>query len=287
LNLRAGRYDLRSYIRTASGLFLFEASYLRADDGQWVSLQDCTELTGVNSGSFVMKSDLAKSPSTWPRSIMLMYTADGIDGSTSSGVTAQAARVDLLPYSPGRASGVGATVTGAGLKSWSTVNGSAYLLGEEFPLRAQFEVQYEGMASGSFNLTIGAPYSAYPLNAPDGELVLGTTLNGAPVSNATIDLLGRGNTPVPFQTDGVGNLSLILPPGDYNLTATYGGHSAFEPVEVFANSTSSALLDFGTSAPSPVLILLGAVGVAVGGVNVLVWTGYVRKRRLALPGPSK
>jgi hypothetical protein len=287
MNLRAGRYDLRSYVRSPSGLLLFEAPYLLTADGQWISLQGCTQLSTVDSDSFVMESNLAMGTSTWPRSVLLMYTSNGVDGSTQANVSALDARVELLPYSQGKLAGVGGSVSGGGVENWDSFNGSVYLIGQRFPLQAQIDVSYEGLTAASTNITMAQPYSVYVLESQDGGLTLHASLNGAPVANTTVYLSGQGNSQVPFLTNGAGNFSLFLPPGGYNLTASFGGHTASASVRVSANSTGSGLLDFGSQLPAPLLIALVAGGVAAGGVNVFVWTSYIRRRRLTKPGNDR
>ena len=284
LNLRAGRYDLRLYFRSYSGLLLFEAPYLLTGEGEWISLQTCNQLLSVNSNSFEMVANIAKGPPTWPRSLLLMYSVDGIDASTQSNVSGLAARVQLLPYSPGEVSGVGGTASGSAIAAWDSYNGSVYLIGTSFPLQARFDVRYEGITTDSFSMTLSSPYSVYDLDAPDGELMLQSALNGSPLANSTISLSFQGGPLLPFQTNGHGNLTLVLPPGDYNLTASYDNHTSAVSMEVGPNSTSSGVLDFESLTPPVILVALAVVAVAAVGVNVLVWINTLRKKRLSMPG---
>jgi len=284
LSLRVGRYDLRFYFRSSSGLLLFEAPYLLTGEGAWISLQTCGQLLNVNSNSFEMAANLVMAPSTWPRTLLLMYSDDGIDASTQSNISALVARVQLLAYSPGKVSGVGATASGSAVADWDSYNGSVYLIGASFPLQARFDVQYEGISTDSIGMTLNSPYSVYNLGAPDGEATLQSSLNGSPLANSTISLSAQGGTPLPFKTDGHGNLTLTLPPGDYNLTASYDDYTSALSMGVGANSTSSGVLDFGSPAPSLLVIGLAVVAVAAAGVNVILWIDIIRKKRLSERG---
>jgi len=216
--------------------------------------------------------------------LLLMYSDDGIDASTQSNITALVVRVQLLAYSPREVSGVGATASGSAVAAWDSYNGSVYLIGASFPLQARFEVMYEGITTDSIDMNLNSPYSIYNLGAPDGEVILQSSLNGSPLANNTISLSAQGGPPLPFKTDGHGNLTLALPPGDYNLTASYDDYSTALSLAVGANSTSSGILDFGSPTPSLLVIGLAAVAVAAAGVNVFVWIGIIRKKRLSRRG---
>lgn len=280
LNLRVGRYDLRSYVRTSSGLIPFDTPYLRTNATGWVSLNQCTELTDVNSNSFVMASDLDNSNSTWPRLLYTLYTSGGIDGFTVTKINAAEARIDLVTaINFHRLAGEGAVVTGSGLQVWDTFNGSIYLLGDRFPLSLSVNVTFDGVTSESFNISVSQPYSSVQLPIPTGGIAIHTSSSGAPLANVTVDISLPGSNPAQFKTNNQGNLAITLPPGAYDVTSSYAGYSVSQTIQVISGEVTDVTLELRPPAYPVVLIILGTVLVAGVGLNFLVWRAYANRRR--------
>lgn len=279
LNLRVGRYDLRSYVRGPSGLVSFDTPYLKVNDTRWLSLAGCTQLSDVTSSTFVMTTNLDDSNSTWPREVYTMYAANGLDSFSVSKVQAGPARIDILGPGPSqKVSRVNATLTGAGVQGWASYNSSVYILGDSFPLVVSLQVSFAGVTSRTFNITIDEPYSHIPLRTSVGQLLVQTTVNGTPLANDTIYVSTPGSRPTAFKTGGTGNFALTLPPGQYNVTSTYGGSTVTDILSVQAGSKTNSTLELGSQDLLPILLVFGAILIAAAGLNLLVWQGY-RKRK--------
>ena len=114
LNLRNGSYELRSYVRTSSGISTYEAAYLLVNGSAWVSLASCSQFAQVSSGSFQLSAPLNGTASSWPTTLIMTYDDQGINSFTVSGVPAPETRIGLGNATQAVGLGkAGVTVSGA------------------------------------------------------------------------------------------------------------------------------------------------------------------------------
>ena len=105
-----------------------------------------------------------------------------------------------------------------------------------------------GTSSYNFNVLDGFVYNIFTNGIPNGVICSGRVLaaGGAPVANATVGYsrqggitggngIVSGNDVGYVVTDAKGIYALILAPGRYTITATSGGASAVDAVELTAN----------------------------------------------------
>jgi Carboxypeptidase regulatory-like domain len=276
---REGRYDLRVFVRGPSGLGAYESPYLMTNSRGWVALSSCTQLSSVESGTFVMSSSLDDSNSTWPRLLYSMYTAGGVDSYAVSAVPVAEGRIDL-----GNAAGaenllsVGLSVSGAGNGTWDAYDGGIYVVGTHFPLPLTVSVNFEGVTSESFDVTIQRPFTFVRLGVAAGSLTVHAAAQGSSVANATVEISAGQAQPASFRTDSQGNVTVTLPPGAYSVTAIYSGRVSTGEAQVSAGGNALVTLDLGAQSLPLGLYALITILVAAGVLDVVVWRAYLERR---------
>jgi hypothetical protein len=276
--LRPGRYDLRVFVRGPSGLTSYEAPYLMESGETWISLGGCTQLADVATNPFALASSLDASNSTWPRQLITMYSQGGVESYTLTRVPSTEARIDVKSGSGGTLDGVSLALEGQGIQSWDAFGHSLYLVGTDFPVQATVVVDFEGVTSESLNLTLASPFSTGSLKVDAGVLQVQTTVQGRPLQNASLFISEVGSNPVGFVSGANGSKSLVLPPGEYNVTAAFSGKSVSKLVQVLAGETVAVALD--SNPPQPPLLLYALALLLVVGIaaNIYAWRAYAERR---------
>jgi hypothetical protein len=107
-----------------------------------------------------------------------------------------------------------------------------------------------GTSSYNFNVLDGFVYNIFTNGIPNGVICSGRVLaaGGTPVANATVSYSRQGgNTTGSVVTDAKGIYAFILEPGRYTVSASSGGASAVDAVELTANVGLRLSLPYGYS----------------------------------------
>ena len=280
--LHYGRFDLRTYVRTTSGLSLYEAPYLRTDSGDWIALTGCTSLIDVSTGVFTLSTSLDASNSTWPRQLYTMYDLGGVESYSVIPVAANETAIHLTDYPFHRPlSGVAINASAPGVLpgQWEAYDSTVYLLTPNFPSDVSIRISFSGVVTEVVKTTVPAPYWPETLSIKVGTLQASVLYQGSAVANATYSISSPGTNAIEVKPNSLGALSIELPPGSYTVSASYHGTSTSEPVNVVVGQTSSATLGLNPP-PFPILLYL-LVGVAIAAVlaNILIWRQYLLRRR--------
>jgi len=280
--LHYGRFDLRVYVRTTSGLSLYEAPFLRTASGGWIALSDCTSMVNVSSGVFTLSTSLDASNSTWPRQLYTMYDQSGVESYSVAPVAANETAIHLTDYPFHRPlTGVVINASAPGITGgqWDAYNSTVYLLAPSFPSTVSIEVSFGGVVTEVVKTTIPTSYWPETLSIKAGTLQASVVYQGKAVANATYSLSTTGATPVAVKSNSLGTLSVQLPPGNYTVSASYQGTSTSEAVGVGVGQTTSATLELNPPPFPTLLYLLVGVAVATALANVLIWRQYLLRRR--------
>jgi hypothetical protein len=281
--LREGRFDLRIFERTAAGLFLHDSQFLRELSGQWISLGGCTIVEDVESPTFTLTTNLDSFNSSWPRDLFTMYDINGQESYSISPVPGKEAAIHLKSFPDGNPlTGVGITASASGLQAsdWDAHASSVYVLTSGLEEEISIRLSYSGVVTQTFNVSIAGLYTSKSVSIPAGTLDASATLQGKALTNATISVAAPGSPPTVVTPGTSGILSILLPPNNYTLSASYQGTSQKEAVPVTAGHVTTANLDL-TQASLPVLLYaLAAVGVAGVILNVLIWRQYIERRKV-------
>jgi len=281
--IRQGRFDLRVFDRTASGLALHDAQLLRTAGGAWIPLGGCTSRASAFSSELSVTTDLNSANSTWPRQLLTMYSMSGVESYTEIPVPRGEAAVHFRTYPDGGPlTGVSFTASMAGLASsdWDVASSSVYLMTSGLPGLLSIRLSFSGIVFETVNVTVAGPYSSKTLSMAAGTLTVSATQQGKTLANATISVGAQGSPPVAIKTGAPGSSSILLPPGNYSVSASYSGVSSSRSASVTPGHISSVSLDL-TQQSVPVLlyalIALGAGGVAV---NIFLWRQYLERRKV-------
>jgi len=280
--LRQGRFDLRVFDRTTSGLSLHDAQFLRTSNGTWLSLNSCTSLVNLNSHEVFLTTNLDSANTSWPRHLFTMYSLNGEESYSETAVPGAEAAIHLKDFPEGRPlSGVTITPSAQGLLSsdWDASNSSVYFDGG-IPSTVTLGLSFSEVALENLNVTIPGPYSSKTLSVVAGTLVASAILQGKTLTNATISVGTPGSPPVVIKQSTPGTSLLLLPPGIYNVSATYSGVSSNEPVSVTEGHISTVTVDLDQPAFPTTLYLLAAVGAAGVAANIFIWRQYIERRKV-------
>ena len=279
LPMRYGRYTLRTYLRTQSGLSVIESEYLLTQQSGWVSTSSCSSLAVVVAQAFQTTSDLSMPTSRWPRSILMMYGVGGVEGYSQVTLPSIGSAVGLsLPLPNATLNGIGVSATGKELQDWSFSAGSLYVITGRYPADITVRLDFGGAASEVQNVTVPQPYWRGSLVFPAGILRAYVTRGGSPLSNATFTVSSAsGTSGLPNKA---GSLTAVLPPGNYTVTARFQGVSDSQDVSIVNGRVKSISLAVESSGFPILLYVEAALGVAGVVLAILVWRRYLQQRSL-------
>ena len=281
--LRQGRFDLRVFERTTAGLSLQDAPFLRTSNGTWISLEGCTSMASVSSREFVVATDLDSANSSWPRHLFTLYTMNGQESYSESDVPGREAAIHLKDSPEGKPlMGVTITASATGLQpsEWDAFSSAVYVLTSGLPSTISIGLSFGGVVDENLNVSVPGPYTSKSLSVQAGTLVASATFQGKTQPNATIAVAAAGSQPVAIGSKGQGSVSILLPPGNYTLSATYAGNSVSKVVLVSEGHISTANLEFSRPSFPTLLYALAATGVLGLLLNVFVWRQYVERRKV-------
>jgi hypothetical protein len=280
--IRQGRFDVRIFDRTSAGLALHDAQFLRTANGTWVQLGGCTSQAKAYTAQLSLTTDLDSANSTWPRQLLTMYSMIGMESYTEVGIPGSEAAFHIRDFPDGKPlTGVGITPSAPGLipSEWDVTNSSVYLLTTSLPGAIAVRLSFSGVALDTLNVSIPGPYSSKSLAVDAGTLDVSASQSGKTLPNSTMSVATAGSQPVVVKQAPLGGASLLLPPGNYTVSATYGGVSSSRGVVVTPGHISSVSLDL-TQQPVPVALYL-LIAAGIGGIiaNIFLWRQYLERRK--------
>lgn len=280
LPFRTGRYTMRTFFRSASGLLVTENELLLRSGGRWFSLSECESLVAVSGQTFALRTDLNQSASAWPVRMYTMFSSGGVEGYSTEPITEVASTVDLVPALPNAPFyGFEALASGRYLQDSEFSGGSLYLVGTRYPLDVTIRMVFSNVTTRSVNFTVPSPNTRNPMILETGVLVASLTVQGKIDNNATFEVSAPGNPPALLKPTTNGILELLLPPGNYTVRATKGGETASASVELKQGGVTSAELELGGGPASVLLYGLLAVGLVGIAANAFVWRRFIRLRK--------
>jgi hypothetical protein len=280
--IRQGRFDARVFDRTVSGLVLHDAEFLRTVNGTWVSLTSCTSRENAYSSVLPLTTNLDSSNSTWPRQLLTMYTMAGIESYSETAIPGGEAALHFKDFPDNNPlTGVAFSPSGPGLEEleWDAANSSVYLLTSSYPSDVSIRLSFSGIAFETLNMSILAPYTSKSFHVDAGTLVVSASQQGKVVANATLSVGAMGSQLQAVKASAAGSASILLPPGEYNVSASYGGVSSSRVATVAPGHISSISLDLTQQSVPVDLYLLAGLGGAGLIANVFLWRLYLQRRK--------
>jgi hypothetical protein len=173
-----------------------------------------------------------------------------------------------------------ASATGLQPSEWDAFSSAVYVLTSGLPSTISIGLSFGGVVDENLNVSVPGPYTSKSLSVQAGTLVASATFQGKTQPNATIAVAAAGSQPVAIGSKGQGSVSILLPPGNYTLSATYAGNSVSKVVLVSEGHISTANLEFSRPSFPTLLYALAATGVLGLLLNVFVWRQYVERRKV-------
>ena len=275
LHLRTGRFTLREFFESASGLSVHQNQVLIPDNSTWLSLDGCTSTSTSLGSSFSLSTSLQQPASDWPRGLYVMYKEEGVEtfSETPLEIMPAVVKVSAFPWGENLTDSQIAVVPGPAIDRFVLDNATIYLMAKEYP--AQLSVAFSGGEEQS--LQIDQPFSINDLNVNSSKLDVGTLLNGKALSGAAVSLRS-GNATVARASARNGATTFYLPQGNYTVEAMFGNSTQVDSVVAQAGRESNVTFDFvaTTNAPSSYLLIgTGIVGIAA---SLWVWIRVYRRR---------
>ncbi len=223
-NLRLGRYVVRGYFDSSSGLAVAQTTVLREAGGSWFWLSACNPFT-VSGTSFSKRVNLAENPSTWPSKLYFMYQYDGIEGYSVLPLQINLARLDFLGQ-PGNVPLSGFTYSlsnSSDIEASGAYSGSVYVIAKNYPLSLTVTPMIGSEALNSVRVNITRPFSDSQIFIPIGKLTVEVTNNSKPDIGADVTISNSQGASLGSNIPAGGNTSFYLPSGLYNITVSKGG----------------------------------------------------------------
>jgi hypothetical protein len=263
---RDGRYEMKSFFQSATGLVASEGRILMVN-GSWASLDSCTN-DSLASQNFALEDSVVNGPNHWPKSIYLMYRVFGVEGVSSAPVSAGLSGVSFLASTwrvPLQDVKVEVAPDPRILQVSEQAN-SVYVLASQYPFALNFSVAIGGSQAASGSMTIESPYTLTNSSVNVGRLTVLVLGDGG--AEAVVQVFGTTGGNITRLVNGSQSSSFYLPAGSYRVAASDGFNSLSTTVALTDGSDSTVKLDIGTFQSLEVALTLTAV---VGVASYLVY----------------
>jgi hypothetical protein len=268
---REGEFDLRAVITSQSGSQTTDVPVLFAGGGM-VSLSLCTPLVHLTSNAFMLSADLDLPSSRWPRQLVLLSSANGVEGYSLYQIPWEVARAEVLG-GPSGSPLTSATLTAGSAPtgdSLSVFGNEIFFAGPEGSFVGSVHVTLSQLGrTSALNVSFSSPYTAEVLQVPAGELSVSAVSGGALLGNASVTVASPGGSLT--RTSGSHPVVFELLPGSYNLSATQGVQTSLANAMVVAGNSTQVVMDLTPQGEGSAFIVLLAAALAGVGANVVVW----------------
>lgn len=277
--LRDGRYVLRSFFETATGLSASESRVLivgPSGSRSWISLDSCKAFPISAPSTFQQSVSLNTVPSLWPTAMYYMYDVDGIDSVGFLPLDIQIARIAFqgTPWNVSLSDlSFAVENNSAYLQTASDYQGSVYVASSQFPISVTVQPSFSGQNLQPVTVLLNQPSTSYNAKIPLGKIECRVTLNGDPLNDTSVLLYNSKNQSISQQYTNNGNATFYVPAGRYYLKATFGATTDTVGTDVTSYLQTPAILSF-VKAPVPAdyapdaAIVLAVIGVFL---NIYVW----------------
>lgn len=280
VHLRQGRYTLLTYFSGQSGLDVESKQLLLLGRGSWMALDMCTSTTSVGGPTFAMSSSLDQPTSNWPRGVYVMFRHDGVESWNYVAVPSQVSALTVLGLPWNKTLGaVTLTATGSEIVTSSYVGDVLYLILGNYPANVTVNISFSGIGNASLQRIVQEPYSSSTAGVYVGELVVNTTSGGKPLPGVPVNITANGGLEE-VRSDEEGTLSVLLPGGNYTVSALGSGTLATTTATVLRDKVTYLSVDLRPSYPLMTYGLVALAGIAVV-ANFLVWGSYNKNRKIS------
>ena len=144
---------------------------------------------------------------------------------------------------------------------------------------ASVALNFGNVTTVDYSVPVSGPYQVESIDPSVGVVDALAVSAGAPIDNATLVVGGAGAPPVRLITNRGGAISLVLPPGEYNFSMTYGGSTVTQTVQVSSGQTTDVTLTAAVAKFPTLAVALAGVLAAGAVADLLVWRAYLARRK--------
>jgi len=272
--VRDGRFVVRAFFGTPSGIAVEQTEVLLSGNQTWISLPDCSSTAVVRATTFSLSASLADPVSRWPTAVYTMYESYGVEMVTLTMLDLQPAVVTVLasPWETPLNDSLISFTLGPGVADSSSGGATLYLVASQYPVRV--EVSVGGQTQSA---SVEQPFSSTTVQVNSSKLSVATYLDGKPASGASITV-DAGNATLARAVGGSGFSVFYLPEGSYTVQVTLGNSTRLE--SVLSQTGKASVMDvYFTSRPdqTDLYLLLAAAGLGAM-MSALVWVKVYRDR---------
>jgi hypothetical protein len=279
VHMRPGRFTLRAFFDSASGLSSAEASvFIPSNSSSWIPIAGCSSSSRLQSSPFTLSSTLGTSTQAWPQEVYLMYLEEGVEMYSATPVHVYPAAIDVIaaPWGASFTDSELAFQPGPDVQQSASAGGLIYLTATEYPLTVGVSLLHGETQA----IEIPSAYSYVTLQVNSSKVVVDTVVAGAATAGANITV-SAGNVTIGQARSGFGGAAAFyLPQGSYDVSGTFDNVTRTAGVLAVANDPSVVTLNFPGAGDQGLIYVYFLIGTGVAGLvaSVLVWAKVYRGR---------
>jgi hypothetical protein len=279
VHMRPGRFTLRAFFDSASGLAAAEASvFIPGNSSSWISIAGCSSSSHLPSSPFTLSSTLGSSTQTWPQEVYLMYLEEGVEMYSATPVQVRPAVIDVVaaPWGASFTDSELAFQPGSGVQQSASAGGVIYLTATQYPLTVGVSL----LKGETQAIEIPSAYSYVTLQVNSSKVVVDTLVAGAATPGASITV-SVGNMTISQARSGFGGAAVFyLPQGSYDVSGTFDNVTRTAGVLAVANNSSMVALNFPGAGDQGLIYAYLLIGTGAAGLiaSILVWAKVYRGR---------
>lgn len=274
--LRTGLSTLSVSFEGAQGTSVQDTTVLITGTGSWVWLQGCSSAADRLSTTVIVSASLQNGPSVWPREVYVLYQELGVNLFSVAPVTLQPSTV-VLTASQWDHKLTDSQVEVSGTAEYSSGNGTAYLLGAQYPL----QVSVSTPQTSPQQVEVPEPYTSTSISIPADQILVRTLSGSTPLSGVVVSMTDSQGV-VFVENSTLGTAVFYVPPGNFTVSGTSEGNlqsSNLDTNGVVGQSFQTTLQFAAAGGDWLTLLLLALLGVgAVASVGV--WVAVYRRQQL-------
>jgi hypothetical protein len=282
-NLRTGRYEIRGYFDSGSGLSVAETSLLYMGSGTWFWLSSCSPFT-INGNTFSKQVNLSEDPRSWPTTLYFMYQNEGIDEYSIIPLQINLARLDFIGQ-PGNVSLSAFTYSVANnsdIEASGDYSGSVYVIARSYPLSLTVTPIIGKEDLPPINVVLTAPFTDTQTSIAIGKLTVQVLNNSRPDIGATVQVTNSQGATLTSTIPGGGNTSFNVPAGFYNIAVSKNGATELGNATVYDGDNTVITITV-TSGLVPTSYLEYLIIPLVLGLILNAWAWVIGPRREKYP----
>jgi len=275
--IRTGRFTLRAFFDTPSGLSVTQTQVVIPNDGGgWISLPGCSASADVPSSAFSISTSLGANSSTWPTAVYTMYQSEGVEMVAETPLHLMPAVVNVVarPWETPLTDSQLEFTPGPQVLQSASDDGSLYLVASQYPVQVGISLDH----NLTQEIVIEQPFSSVRVSVNSSKLDVQTYLDGSPAAGIPITILEGGES-VADTVSGSAASVFYLPDGNYTVEATLGNVTLASGFVSQTGAFSVVSVRFTSPLGDEGLYVLLSIATIGAVASALLWVKVYRDRR--------